>query len=258
MAACAEKSGRATMRIGTDGEEGQMSSLSKHSLLRGSLSERSVEVETIRLGDLFARENVPQDFGILLVDTEGYDYAVLCGLKEIKARPRILVTEEFAGTDRDKYRLLGQMDYLFTGAWGADSLWVAKWHTADISRLRFPLRRVSSAWQPAGKRAKGGQAWFDHVERGVATGWAWCDHPNLGDSEIILDLRRVDSEQRYLFAGWRFARPGVAAHFKMDRLLLSGYRVPVDAPAGGYHLRVIEQGPDWYAEHDVGLAVVPA
>lgn len=56
MAACAEKSGRATMRIGTDGDEGQMSSLSTHSLLRGNLSERSVEVETISVGDLFERE----------------------------------------------------------------------------------------------------------------------------------------------------------------------------------------------------------
>ena len=88
------------------------------------------------MAEVFRSGDVPTDFGVLLVDTEGLDFRVLQCLKHTTQRPRIIVTEDFAETDALKYALLSDVGYRFVAAWGSDSIWVSRSHAAVPPGLR--------------------------------------------------------------------------------------------------------------------------
>jgi hypothetical protein len=187
----------------------------------------------------------------LLVDTEGLDLRVLLGLSRTTHRPRIIVTEDFAETDAEKYDFLSKLNYRFLGAWGADSVWMFGSHGADTSSLRLPISRISSTWQPSGTLAAG-RVYLEFVNRQCLVGWAFCQADQVPPLEVVLDLRSATSPQRYVFRAARVPRADVAELFNSPPLWMSGFRACVDVPPGEYHVRVVQQENTFFSEAAAG------
>jgi FkbM family methyltransferase len=244
QAACSDHRGTARIRIGRDGACGQLSSLSSHPVIAENLTQESIEVNTTTLPDVISEYRIPQDFGVLLVDTEGWDLTVLRTLEGTSVRPRIIVTEEFAATDREKYAFLSQLKYRFAGTWGSDSLWIRQDHPADITSLRLPIRRLPDHWIPPGNLVGGGQTFIDYNPSFGSCMAGWACRPTGGSLEqnVAILLQKVDSPQRYGFLAWRVPRQDVADYLKSPDLLMAGYRAPLDIPQGEYEVRIIQFG----------------
>jgi FkbM family methyltransferase len=254
QAACSDHVGTAFMYIGKDGAAPQMSTFSTAPELAKNITGRAIQVNTTTLARLLAEHKIDGDFGVLLVDTEGWDLTVLKGLSESSARPRIIVTEDFAATDTEKYLFLAECNYRFLGNWGIDSFWMAAWHPADVTPLQLPVRRVPSDWLPSGRVVDSARVGVDRelFSYPCLIGWAWTEISRSPDSSVVVRLDRVDSPQRYLFEAWRVPRRDVSSHFGADHLLMSGYRAPIDVPSGLYDMTIIQQGDDFYASNAGG------
>jgi FkbM family methyltransferase len=252
--ACSDHVGTASMHIGKDGLTPQMSTFSTAPEVADNVSGASLQVNTTTLGALLAKYKIEGDFGVLLVDTEGWDLTVLKGLVETPARPRIIVTEDFPPTDAEKYRFLTECDYVFLGSWGVDSFWKTAGHSADVTPLQLPVRRVPVNWQPSGRLINSAHVAVDRelFSYPCIIGWAWTEISRPPDSTVVLRLDRVESPQCYLFEAWRVPRRDVSSHFQADHLLMSGYRAPIDVPAGIYDLTIIQQGNDFYTTNLAG------
>jgi hypothetical protein len=70
-AACSDTAGTADIYLGKDGVMPQMSSLSRHPEILHNVTDAPIEVRTTTLADLVSGHAMPDDFGVLLVDTEG-------------------------------------------------------------------------------------------------------------------------------------------------------------------------------------------
>jgi len=259
-AACSDSAGTAFIYLGKDGAAPQMSSLSRHPEILNNVTDTPISVRTTTLADLISDHAIPEDFGALLVDTEGWDLTVLRGLDQTRARPRIIVTEEFGETNDEKYAFLSERNYRFVGAWGFDSFWIRGSHPVDTTSLRFPIRRLPAGRFPREQPSSSGQVMLDNPPMpGVCViGWAWTEIDKQPEPTVALALSPVDSPQRYFFQAWRMPRPDVAAAFNSEKLLMSGYRAPVDVPPGVYNLRVIQLGAQTYTNDFAGRLRIDA
>jgi FkbM family methyltransferase len=247
QAACSDRSGRVFIRVGIDGDTGQLSSISKSNLIAPNLTAEALAVPAMTLADLFEQGGVASDFGVLLTDTEGLDFRVLQGLDATVQRPRIIVTEDFSDTDLEKYALLTKLDYRFVGAWGPDSVWISQSHRVDTTSLRLPVRRLPADWKPSGTPVSG-RLVFESVTRQCVIGWAFFEANRVPPLDVVVDLRRAGSPQRYVFGATRTPRPDVAAHFQSSTLYMSGFRACIDVPSGQYELHVIQQAESSFSD----------
>ena len=256
--ACSDCNGRASIRFGKDGACGQMASLSQDPAILENLTDESVEVQTRSLESLLAENDIPNDFGVLLIDTEGLDLTVLRGLRETQARPRIIVTEEFAGANREKYAFLSEQQYRLAGVFGSDSIWVRQSHPIDPAALHFPILRLPDHWQPSGQHISSYRVVYDPEASasGMAVGWAVMDIHGEPQAHVALVLENVQSNQRRVFQAWRIPRLDVARYFNADHLLMSGYRAYIDAAPGTYQLTVVQQEKGRYAMEPAGTLVI--
>ena len=244
------------MRLGLDGEMSAMHSLSEHPQIGGNLAKESFPVATVTLAEILSRHNVPDDFGILMVDTEGFDLIILEQLEHLKGRPRIIVTEDFEPTDATKYALLERLGYRFVGIWGADSFWLSPSQQVDISSLRLPIFRLPPDWEPRGTRVEGVVS-CDRFLRPTILGWAFLSADQPPPVWAAIELKRPNSAGRYLFRGLRFPRPDVVNHFHSPCLEMSGLRIPIDVFPGDYQVLIIQQTPDTYGENEAGSLCIP-
>ena len=243
-AACSDRAGTALIHLGSDGPNYQRSSLSRDPEIIGNLTDEAIRVRTTTLAELVSDHAIPRDFGVLLIDTEGWDLTILRGLAQIEARPRIIVTEEFSATNEEKYRFLSQLNYQIAGAWGFDSFWISQSHPANTSSLGFPIQPLPEDWLLDRQASGAGRVELDDhrlPQLGVI-GWGWTEIDKEPESNIAVALHCVDSPKRYLFQAWRMPRPDVASYFGSEKLLMSGYRAYLDVPPGIYDLRVIQEG----------------
>lgn len=90
-----------------------------------SWARESVEVRVVRLDRLLTDAGFPRDFGILSIDTEGWDFEVLRGLDLTVWRPRLVVTEDAGATLEDKRALLRRHGYTQRLVLAANSFWTA-------------------------------------------------------------------------------------------------------------------------------------
>ena len=259
QAACSDRDGRALICIGKDGTCGQMSSLSPDPAIAPNLSPQCCEVTTLTLATLFADYRVPEDFGVLLVDTEGWDLTVLRGLETVRTRPRIIATEDFVSTNLEKYELLGTLGYRYTGSWGSDSIWIGQQQQVDTRGLRFPVFRLPESWKPDGRCAGPARVMFDkHASPGYSlVGWAWSRQNESPQENVIVSLRGLQTGQEDFFQASRIPRPDVAEVFHSPDLLMSGFRAFVDVADGTYDLTVIQQGHGWYTSDCAGHISLP-
>jgi FkbM family methyltransferase len=243
QAACSDRSGRATLRIGTDGPLGQMSSLSPDPEIAPNLSPDTVEVDALTLPELLAQHAIPDLFGILLVDTEGWDLTVLRSLAACHSRPEIIVTEDYQGTNLEKNRFLTELGYTNAGNWGSDSIWVAARLAGRIAELHYPVHPVAAL--PLEQASQSGRAYYDANVSGPSgrgcwtlAGWAWTRIDVPPPSEIILTLE--SRQQTRHFQAWRTPRPDVARAFDAPSLFFSGFRSYVAVPPGCYAVCVTQ------------------
>jgi hypothetical protein len=196
---------------------------------------------------------------VLLIDTEGLDFTVLKSLEKVRSRPRIIVTEDFAGTNEEKYAFLTQQKYRYVGSWGSDSFWINESHPADAKCLRLPVFRLPEVWEPTGKLADPGRVMFDQNASFGCTvaGWAWTEINKQPEPNIVIALHRVDSGDTYIFQAWRTPRPDVAAVFESRHLLMSGFRAHVDVPMGEYELIVLQQSAGYYSRDSARRIFLP-
>jgi FkbM family methyltransferase len=75
--ACSDADGTAEIFLGKDREDGQFASMSREPEVVRNLSDRSIKVTTRSLPSLLAEYGIPDDFGVLLLDTEGLDLTIL-------------------------------------------------------------------------------------------------------------------------------------------------------------------------------------
>jgi FkbM family methyltransferase len=125
--ACAEAPGKLPLFLGKDGAAGEYATLCTDDTdyYRQTRTRQSVEVTVERLTTLLERARCPRDFGILSVDTEGYDYAVLSGLDFARFKPRIVITEDENSSDEMKFRLLEGQQYRFYRRFHRNSVWLS-------------------------------------------------------------------------------------------------------------------------------------
>jgi FkbM family methyltransferase len=127
--ACSNRSGEAVLYIGSDGQEGFLSTLcqSDNEWFRGARGSQTVTVKTETLTDILTGQRAPQSPGLLLVDCEGFDYEVFLGLDFARFRPTIIVTEEYEWEPRKhaaKYSLLIENNYSLVQKIGCNTIWV--------------------------------------------------------------------------------------------------------------------------------------
>jgi FkbM family methyltransferase len=127
--ACSDKTGEADLYLGSDGEEGFLSSLcqTENEWFKQARSSHAVKVKTDTLNNILREQQAPRCPGLLLVDCEGMDYEVLLGLDFSEFRPTVIATEEYEWEPEKhaaKYALLIQNNYSLVQKVGCNTVWV--------------------------------------------------------------------------------------------------------------------------------------
>lgn len=241
--ACSDRNGTASLRIGKDGELGQMSSLSNDPVIRENLAQGTTEVRTLTLADLLSAYKIPDDFGVLLIDTEGWDLEVLKGLNQTKHRPRIIVTEDFGPTNEAKYALLRQHGYRHAGTCASDSFWVSEREQDLPGTLHFPVSQLPGEWKASGQYLGPGRVALDVTAsfQNTLMGWAFWNENEAPPQDMALLVREPGSQTCKAFRVWRTPRKDVASTFRSDHLLMSGFRAHLDVPPGQYYVSLVQQ-----------------
>ncbi len=222
--AVGNRNGRADMSYPAQGETGQDASLYMH-------REHDVRlpVEVLTLDTILSQAGVPQQFGLLAIDTEGGDLEVLEGLDFTRYQPAVIVTEDYLPKHVRKRRLLQAAGYDFREKIGADSIWTSRLLVGDRSwpDQSPPLvRPIDSAILLSGKDGGSGEAWLDAgpSEPAVLRGWA-----HIGAARpippLVAVLMTLADGAYACFRGFRCPRSDVAAHFACDALLMCGFRI---------------------------------
>jgi FkbM family methyltransferase len=133
--ACARSPGKLPLFLGRDGEIGEFATLSREDseYYRATRTDVSIEVTVERLSTLLQQAGCPREFGILSVDTEGFDYEALAGLDFDQHRPRIIITEDGNTDDEAKFQMLRSQGYACLRRFLRNSLWSLQTapHAAD-------------------------------------------------------------------------------------------------------------------------------
>jgi FkbM family methyltransferase len=122
--ACGETEGCQPLFEGKDGAEGTLSTLrdDDNPHVRQSRTDKRIPVQVRRLDGLLAELKAPRDFGVLSIDTEGYDYRVLLGLDLGLWRPGVIMTESYFDNEQ-KFAYLRQHGYELRTEVGANTVW---------------------------------------------------------------------------------------------------------------------------------------
>lgn len=124
--ACSDAPGALPLRIFADDPTGMLSTIhAEADTNRGRTRPVAEvqEVDVVTLTSLLDRHQVPSDFGVLSVDTEGHDLHVLQGLDFERYRPHLIITESDDQTEEEKHALLSRNGYALTERVGVNTIW---------------------------------------------------------------------------------------------------------------------------------------
>ncbi|MFA5816692.1 MAG: FkbM family methyltransferase [Bacteroidales bacterium] len=126
--ACSNTDGYEDFFMGTDGENSMLNTLCKdqNNWFDQARSKDYIKVRVRRIQDILLEYGYPDDFSLLLIDTEGMDYEVLLGLDLKVFKPWVIVTEEYKWNPEkhhSKYKLLKDNNYELFGVVGCNSIW---------------------------------------------------------------------------------------------------------------------------------------
>ncbi|TVL98266.1 MAG: hypothetical protein CV087_21545 [Candidatus Brocadia sp. WS118] len=125
--AIAPKKGKVKLWLGKNDPLGLYSTLSteENDWFKKHRGDQYVEVEGMPLSEFLNQENVPNRFGLLLVDTEGMDLEILRTLDPEKHKPKLIVTEDYAPKNDEKFKLLESYGYKFWRRIGCNTFWLS-------------------------------------------------------------------------------------------------------------------------------------
>jgi FkbM family methyltransferase len=124
-AACSDRDGELELHTSTTDDGGS------HSFLGETAGDpndpvrspgASFHVKVHRLEKLLDEFNIPRDFGLLTIDTEGHDFSVLRGANLTRYRPRVIITEKNPD-DEDKSTYLCANGYRLHADLQYDTVW---------------------------------------------------------------------------------------------------------------------------------------
>jgi len=93
--ACGSSEGSLPLYMGKDGQSSYATLSSEQSWwYNATRSDHKVDVRVARLERILDEASCPANFDVLSVDTEGFDYEVLCGLNLDRYRPKVIMTED--------------------------------------------------------------------------------------------------------------------------------------------------------------------
>jgi FkbM family methyltransferase len=120
-AACSDRVGDLELQTYAQDEGGSHSSLGEGA---GGITDtarapqESIKVKVHRLETLLDEFNIPRNFGLLTIDTEGHDFQVLRGANLTRYRPHVIITEKnpddeakFAYLRAHRYHLHADLPY---------------------------------------------------------------------------------------------------------------------------------------------------
>lgn len=158
--ACSDKSETLRLYKGSDGELSETSTFYSGSdpWMDSARSSDFEEIDVVPLYEIVDRENIDGRIGILKVDTESWDYQVLCGFDFQRCKPDVVVTEEYYWKVDDtisKHLLLEDAGYVNAGFVGYNSIWINRDIGARYSYSimkdwlvkinRYPLKYMGSS-----------------------------------------------------------------------------------------------------------------
>jgi len=123
--ACSEQEG--DLELQTCGGDDSHSFIGKNSSAVDEASRASREtfpVKVHRLETLLDEFNIPRNFGLLTIDTEGHDFQVLRGANLTRHRPRVIITEKNPD-DEAKFDYLRANGYQLHADLSYDTVWTA-------------------------------------------------------------------------------------------------------------------------------------
>lgn len=128
--ACGSTEGSLPLYMGKDGQSGYATLSSEHSWwYNATRSDHKVVVSVVRLERILDEASCPEDFDILSVDTEGFDYEVLCGLNLARYRPKVIMTEDEKPpytNMREKEDLLSSRGYVLFRRIANNAIWTIR------------------------------------------------------------------------------------------------------------------------------------
>ena len=227
--AVANRNGRAVISYAARNETGQGASLYVH-----ESNDARREVEVLTLNTILALVNAPQQFGLLMVDTEGGDLEVFQGIDFARYQPAVILTEDFAPKDQEKHRLLSESGYDRREKIGADSVWTSR---RLVGTATWPeqapvlVHQVNPIAFQIQAQIAGGKYCIDEVNDSftLMRGWAFLDTNQPVPRHIVAIMQFTDGSST-CFRGFRCPRKDVAEHFSDPGLLLSGFKIHL--PAG--------------------------
>ena len=120
--ACGDVSGKMDLTLYAGDDGGSLSGFETGSPRQGPPAVGSVRIETVLLETLLAEQGVDTHFGLLSIDTEGYDYKVLQGLGLERFRPQVIITER-NDDDGAKFNFLRTRGYRLAAELEFDTIW---------------------------------------------------------------------------------------------------------------------------------------
>jgi len=218
------RNGRAEMSYPPGQETGQEASL--YIRRAGDLR---LPVDVLTLDTVLARTAVPQEFGLLLIDTEGGDLEVLQGLDFARHRPAVILTEDFEPKHAAKAQLLSTAGYDYRARVGADSIWTSRALTSGRmwpEQAPILVHSTDAAEFLAGEHPGIGHVWVEQISADftLVRGWGHIGLHQPVPSEIAVLLGFANGTVQ-CFRGFRCPRGDVAAHFGSSVLQMSGFRV---------------------------------
>jgi FkbM family methyltransferase len=126
--ACAESSGKRPLFLGVDGEAPSLSTLCNDPdlLSQRGRTDKSILVPVKTLAEILEARQVPRDFGLLSIDTEGMDYEVLIGLDCSVWRPQVIITEDYEPKETSKAAYLESHHYRLRAHIKGNTIWTLK------------------------------------------------------------------------------------------------------------------------------------
>jgi FkbM family methyltransferase len=122
--ACSDHPGQMELNLFEGDEGGSLSALangpSDTAATRRTVNRVQVEVTTLE--SLLSERGIAPEFGLLTVDTEGHDFAVIRGLNLRRFQPRAIITEKYHD-DPAKFEHLQQHGYRLCADLEFDTLW---------------------------------------------------------------------------------------------------------------------------------------
>ena len=217
------------------------------------------------LSAVLAEHQVPQEIGVLIVNSAENSLDILQGTDLAQFRPWLIVTKDEQVTSENrsrKYRLLSGAGYKYSGVAGEYSIWslnTIATHSpvvAKVSLPQLPERQSGRAAfdQPPGQGASAGMFGASNV---LIAGWAFDESTFAVPPLVYVKLEdRLAGATEYIQA-YRCSRPDVAAHFRQPQLAMAGFRalVPLGRSKGGaYSIQVVQADPEAIYRSDAELS----